>query len=156
MSSSACVCEFPSLSFFGAVVCVSVANEHSCRINSCMIKQLQVSTYVKHRVGMEQCGGGQKKTKRMQKGQIEGQLERRAKGVRKSRNVGETHIILRLVWETGGAPTSFFSLSLGRPCSPLSALGERKWTKDLLLGPDLYTFLVLFFSPRPLGHTKGL
>lgn len=46
--------------------------------------------------------------------------------------------------------------SLGRPCSPLSALGERKRTKDLLLGPDLYTFLVLFFSPRPLGHTKGL
>lgn len=50
-------------------------------------------------------------------------------------------------------PSSF---SLGRPCSPLSALGERKRTKDLLLGPDMYTFLVLFFSPRPLGHTKGL
>lgn len=37
-----------------------------------------------------------------------------------------------------------------------SVLGERKRTKDLLLGPDLYTFLVLFFSPRPLSHTKGL
>lgn len=37
-----------------------------------------------------------------------------------------------------------------------SAVGERKRTMDLLLGPDLYTFLVLFFTPQPLGHTKGL
>lgn len=50
-----CACEFPFLSFF---VCVSVVNEHSCRINSRMIKQLQVSTYVKHRVGVERCGWG--------------------------------------------------------------------------------------------------
>lgn len=47
-------------------------------------------------------------------------------------------------------------LSSGQPCSPPSMLGERKRTKDLLLGLDLYTFLVLFFSPRPLGHSKGL
>ena len=80
--------------------------------------------------------------------------ERRVKGVRKSGEREGDHFS-----SSSGRREALprpSRLSLGRPCSPLSALGERKRTKDLLLGPDLYTFLVLFFSPRPLGHTKGL
>lgn len=75
---------------------------------------------------------------------------------KRSENVRERCMSLRGSSGRLGALPRPSSFSLGRPCSPLSASGERKRTKDLLLGPDMYTFLVLFFSPRPLGHTKGL
>lgn len=167
-----CVCEFPTLflspslsPFLSGCLCVSALNEYSHRINSRMIKQLQLSTYVKHRGRQQEMerererDGKQKETERIQKNkrQQKRRQDRKKKGVKKKvENVKEMQYRFSGLSGRLEALPRPSSLSLGRPCSPLSALGERKRTKDLLLGPDLYTFLVLFFSPRPLGHTKGL
>lgn len=135
---------FLSFSLVSGCLCVSVLNDYSHRINNNTIKQLQLSTCVKPETEKVQ----KKQNKRWKR------QDKRVQGVRKNGKCDEDHFSgwsRRL--EALPRPSA---LSLGRPCSPLSALGERKRTKDLLLGPDLYTFLVLFFSPRPLGHTKGL
>lgn len=151
--------------FLSGCLCVSALNEYSHRINSRMIKQLQLSTYVKHRGRQQEMerererDGKQKETERIQKNkrQQKRRQDRKKKGVKKKvENVKEMQYRFSGLSGRLEALPRPSSLSLGRPCSPLSALGERKRTKDLLLGPDLYTFLVLFFSPRPLGHTKGL
>lgn len=41
------------------------------------------------------------------------------------------------------------------PLSPPSAARDRKWTKDLLLGPDLHKFLVLFSPLSPSATPKA-
>lgn len=105
---------FLSCSHLSGCLCVSALNEYSHRINSRMIKQLQLSTCVKHRAESKR---RRERTSREWRDTIKGKTrdnkneDKRIIGVRKKLRIWGRCISLQwLVWETRGAPTSLFSL----------------------------------------------